>query len=157
MDLAINGSTTGDRTLEEDLAIAAEAGYVAVELRMPKVDAFLEKNTFADLRALLEKHSLRVFTINSIENATLRDEAGTTAIHAEVEKFAAYAAELSCPWLIICPGICPDDTPWDDIVTRSGRDLAAIADIALRQRVGVAFEFLRIQGSSVKTPSPARA
>ncbi|MCD7898179.1 MAG: hypothetical protein LUG50_16155 [Planctomycetaceae bacterium] len=43
MDLAINGSTTGDRTLEEDLAIAAEAGYVAVELRMPKVDAFLEK------------------------------------------------------------------------------------------------------------------
>ncbi len=157
MDLAINGSTTGDRTLEEDLAIAAEAGYVAVELRMPKVDAFLEKNTFADLRALLEKHSLRVFTINSIENATLRDEAGTTAIHAEVEKFAAYAAELSCPWLIICPGICPDDTPWDDIVTRSGRDLAAIADIAWRHRVGVAFEFLGFPGISVKTPSAAWA
>lgn len=157
MELGINGSTTELCSLAEDIEIAAAAGYSAVEVRMPKIDAYLEKNSFADLRAHLDNHAMRVFTINSIENATFRDAAGQRAIRAEAEKFARYAAELSCPWLIICPGTCPDNTPWSEIIDRSAAELAAIADIAWKHRVGVAYEFLGFPGISIRTPSDAWA
>lgn len=157
MEIGINGSTTELCDLAQDIEIAAAAGYAAVEMRMPKVDAYLRNHSFADLRALLDRQRMRVFTINSIENSTMRDAAGKAAILAEVEKFAAAAAELSCPWLIICPGTCPDGTSWDEVIGRSAPELADIADVAWRHRVGVAFEFLGFPGISVKTPAAAWA
>lgn len=157
MELCINGSTTELCSLSEDIEIAAKAGYGAIEIRMPKLDAYLENNSFADLRALLDKHAIRVFSINSIENATLQDAAGHAAILAEVEKFAACAAEVSCPWLIICPGVCPDGTSWAEIIDRSAAELADIADVAWKHRIGVAFEFLGFPGISVRTPADAWA
>ncbi len=157
MELCINGSTTELVSLSEDLEIAAKAGYRAVEMRMPKIDAYLKHSTFQQLRAALDRHSLKVFTINSIENSTLRDSAGQREILAEVEKFARCAAELSCPWLIICPGVCPAGTPWHEILDRSAQELATIADCAWKYRVGVAFEFLGFPGISIRTPSDAWA
>lgn len=157
MLLGINGSTIELCGLQEFLEISAKAGFEAVELRMPHVDAYLKSYTFADLRTLLDKWNLRVATINSIENSTLRTADDERKILAETAKFARYAAELSCPWLIICPGNCPDETPWDEIVTKSGKQLAKIADTAWKHRVGVAFEFLGFPGCSVKTPSGAWA
>lgn len=157
MQLGINGSTIELCGLSEFLEISARAGFEGVELRMPHIDAYLETHTFADLRGELDRRNLRVFTINSIENSTLQTPEGEKKILAEVEKFARYAAELSCPWLVICPGNCPDDTPWDEIVTASGKQLAKIADVAWKHRVGVSFEFLGFPGCSVKTPSGAWA
>lgn len=157
MQLGINGSTIEMCDLSEFLEISAKAGYEAVELRMPKIDEYLKKKTFDDLRAELDKNRLRVFTINSIENSTLQNDDGQKAVLSEVKKFARYAAEVSCPWLVICPGNCPDDTPWDDILSRSGKQLAKIADVAWAYRVGVSFEFLGFPGCSVKTPSGAWA
>lgn len=157
MKLGINGSTTEPCDLLEDIEIAAKAGYEALEFRMPKIDDYLKKGDFDKLRAALDKRGMRVFTINSIENSTLGTPEREKKILAEVDKFARVAAELSCPWLIICPGDCPDETPWDEILVKSGTALAKIADVAWKYRVGVAFEFLGFPGCSVKTPSGAWA
>jgi Sugar phosphate isomerases/epimerases len=157
MQLGINGSTIEKCGLSDFLTISAEAGFEAVELRMPHIDDYLQTHSFADLRRELDKSNLRVATINSIENATMTTQDDEKKILAEVVKFSKYAAELSCPWLIICPGNCPDDTPWDEIVAASGKQLAKMADTAWKHRVGVAFEFLGFPGCSVKTPSGAWA
>lgn len=157
MQLAINGSTIELCGLSEFLQISAKTGFEGVELRMPHIDEYLKNHSFDDLRGELNFRNLRVFTINSIENSTMQSPAGQKGVLKEVEKFSKYAAELSCPWVIVCPGNCPDGTPLDEIVTTSGKQLAAIADTAWKYRVGVAFEFLGFPGCSVKTPSGAWA
>ncbi|MDR1613893.1 MAG: sugar phosphate isomerase/epimerase [Planctomycetota bacterium] len=157
MKLGINGSTLENCGVSEFLDIAAQAGYGGVELRMPKIDEYLKSKTFDDLRAELAKTGMRVISLNSIEYSTMQTEAEHQATLAEVDKFARYAAELSCPWLIGCPGECPDSTPWDEIVTKSGAQLARLADTAWKYRVNMAFEFVGFPGRSAKTPSQAWA
>lgn len=157
MQLGINGSTIENCGVSEFLDIAAKAGYDGVELRTPHIDEYLKTKTLDDLRAELAKTGLKVFSINSIEFSTMQSEADHQATLKEVEKLSRYAAELSCPWIIGCPGECPDSTPWDEIVSKSGPQLANVADTAWKYRVNVAFEFVGFPGRSAKTPSQAWA
>ncbi len=158
MILGINGSTIELCSMEDFLEIAAGTGYTAVELREPKIEDYLRNHSLSDLCRLLDRHNLRVASINSIENATMQtSKAEEEKVFAKVELFADWAAEVGCPWLIICPGVCPDGTSWDEIVSKTAPSLAKIADIAWRRRVGVALEFLGFPGISVRTPSDAWA
>lgn len=157
MLLGINGSTIETCAMEEFLDIAAETGYSAVELRQPRIEEYLQSHSLSDLRDALERRNLRVASINSIENATMRDSASEKEVLATVELFADWAAEVGCPWLIICPGVCPDGTGWDEIVSKTVPGLARIADVAWKKRIGVAFEFLGFPGISVRTPADAWA
>lgn len=157
MNLGINGSTIELCDMNEFLDVAAETGYSAVELRQPKIEEYLQHHSFNELRATLARRNLRVASINSIENATMRTPEAEKEVLAKVDLFAGWAAEVGCPWLIICPGVCPDGTGWDEIVAKTAPGLARIADVAWRKRVGVAFEFLGFPGISVRTPADAWA
>lgn len=157
MLLSINGSTTELCGQEEDIAIAARAGYEAVELRMPKIEAFLRHSTLADLRALLDRNGLRAASINSIERCTLGSPEHEDMIDAEVGRFAGIAAALGSEILIVCPGEIQPTHTWDEIVTRSAKTVARLADTAWKHRVHLSFEFLGFDWCSVKTPAEAWA
>lgn len=157
MILAINGSTTELCDQAENIAIAAKAGYEGIELRMPKIEAFLENGTLADLRALLAKNGLRAASVNSIERCTLGDAVHEAKIAAEVKRFSQTAAALGSEMIIVCPGVVKPDHTWDEIITRSAKTLAKLADVAWKFRVHLSFEFLGFDWCSVKTPSEAWA
>jgi 2-keto-myo-inositol isomerase len=157
MILAINGSTTELCGQAEDIAIAAKAGYEAIELRMPKIETFLETASLADLRALLEKNGLRAASINSIERCTLGSVEHEAKMTVEVGRFAEIASALGSGIIIICPGLSEAGRSWDETIAGSAKTIAKLADVAWKYRVHLSFEFLGFDWCSVKTPSEAWA
>lgn len=156
MILGINGATTENCTLEDDIRIAGECGYEVVEIRMDKMEAYLEKHDMADLRALMSKAGVKPWTINAIGMSTMRDGAGEDEVAKETEKFAEYAAAIGCPWIVACPGE-KKNASWDEILVKSAKTFARLADIAWKKRVALSFEFLGFGWASVQTVSEAWA
>ena len=156
MILGINGATTENCTLEEDIRIAGAAGYEVVEIRMDKMEKYLEKNSYGDLSRLMEKAGVRPWTINAIGMSTMQDAAGEARVMKETEKFAEYAAAIGCPWIVTCPGE-HNGASWDEIITKSAASFAKQADIAWKKRISLSFEFLGFPWASVQTVSQAWA
>ncbi len=157
MIIGINGATTEKCSLEEDIRIAGECGYQVVEIRMDKMEKYLEKHSFADLNKLMGKAGVRPWTINAIGMSTMQDAAGEAKVAKETEKFAEFAAAIGCPWIVACPGGKTESTPWDEIISKSAATFAKLADIAWKKRVSLSFEFLGFGWSSVQTISEACA
>lgn len=157
MIIGINGATTENCTLEDDIRIAGECGYEVVELRMDKMEKYLEKHSFADLCKLMDKAGVRPWTINAIGMSTMQDAAGEAKVAKETEKFAEFAAAIGCPWIVACPGGKTDKNSWDEILTKSAATFGKLADIAWKKRVSLSFEFLGFGWSSVQTISEAWA
>lgn len=159
MIFGINGSTTEPCDQVKDIEIAAKAGYGAMELRMSKIAPYIESGgTLAELRRLLEKNGLIPASINSIEDSTLAPTPEEEArILAQVERFSVAAKDLGCSLLILCPGKKIDGMSWDEVLTRSAKTLATLADAAWKWRIHISFEFLGWSWCSVQTPSEAWA
>lgn len=140
MILAINGATTEPCPLEEDIRIAGECGYQAIEIRMNKLEKYLQESGLVDLKRLMDRAGVRPWSVNAIGMATLRDARGTAQVEREAERFAELAAALECPWILACPGPKPEDASWDEILTRSAADIARLADVAWRRGVFLGFD-----------------
>jgi len=68
MKLALNGATTMKADLATDIRAASSAGYDYLEIWAAKLREFLKTRSLADLRALFEGHSIKPYSINSIEH-----------------------------------------------------------------------------------------
>ncbi|MCD8350874.1 MAG: sugar phosphate isomerase/epimerase [Planctomycetaceae bacterium] len=156
MILGINGATTENCSLEEDIRIAGACGYEVVEIRMDKMETYLKNHSFDDLKALMRTAGVRPWTINAIGMSTMQDAAGEARVMKETEQFAEFAAAIECPWIVACPG-AKEKASWDEIITKSAASFAKQADIAWKKRVSLSFEFLGFPWASVQTVSEAYA
>jgi 2-keto-myo-inositol isomerase len=156
MQLAFHGATTMKADLETDIAVSAQAGYVALELWAGKVDTFLERHTTADLKAMLEQHRIAPMTLNSIEFIAFRG-ADFTRIKERCEALCRVAVAIGCPSIAVIPSPKPAwDTPWDTVVHEHVRALQALSEIAAPHGIKLAFEFIGYGGFSVRTPRGAK-
>jgi 2-keto-myo-inositol isomerase len=128
--IALNGSTLGPCSLDEELNSAAEAGFELVELRAPKLEGS------HGLRRRLDERGLSAWSINSLEWAGDRD------LHEEARKLAGWAAQCGAPYVVCVPGR-----------RRDGLD-EALSELALTCRqegASLAFEFMGFAWSAVRT------
>ncbi len=128
MKIALNGSTLGPCSLDEELNSAAEAGFELVELRAPKLEGS------HGLRRRLDERGLSAWSINSLE--------GVGDLHEEARKLAGWAAQCGAPYVVCVPGR-----------RRDGLD-EALSELALTCRqegASLAFEFMGFAWSAVRT------
>ncbi|HEX8248138.1 MAG TPA: sugar phosphate isomerase/epimerase [Pyrinomonadaceae bacterium] len=151
MKLALNGATTMHADLETDIKAASAAGFDLLEIWAAKLRKFLETNTAADLKKLLEENHLQPYSINSIEHITFRTNDDYEKIKAETEELSQIAGALDCPFVVVVPGKLPENATEAEIVNESVRVLNELADIADKHNVGLAFEFLGQTDCSVQT------
>ena len=59
----INGATTMPYSLEEDLTVAAQAGFKAVEIWSRKLDLYLDTHEVEELKSQLDLHNLKVASL----------------------------------------------------------------------------------------------
>ena len=130
MRIALNGSSLGACSLDEELDAAAAAGFSLVELRAPKLQGV------TDLSRRLSSRRLRAWTINSLEGAGERD------LREEARKQAAWAAACGAPYVVCVPGR-----------QREGLEdaVAALAGVCREEGVELAFEFMGFDWSAVRT------
>jgi 2-keto-myo-inositol isomerase len=145
MKLALNGATIMHSPLADDVEIAAECGYSALEIWAGKLDNYLTSRTLGELSQRLCALGVVPWCINSIEDITGRDHSGRSDLIAQVEHMAGVAREIGAPSIVVVPG-------------RNGIDrAAAIADCVdvLRTlsdaagEIALAFEFLGKPGFDV--------
>ena len=151
MKIALNGATTMHADLTTDIEAASAAGYDLLEIWSAKLYEYLKTNTPADLKALLAGHNLEPYSINSIEHITFRNAEDYAAIKAECETLSKIAGEIGCPYIVVVPGLLPENGTKEQVIDESVRVLNELGDIADEHGVSLAFEFLGQTDCSVQT------
>ena len=138
--------------LPTDIRAAAAAGFDYHEIWAAKLRRFLQQNSAAGLKSLLDDSGVRPLSINSIEHITFRDAAAYEVIKNECRELSAIAAEIQCPYVVVVPGkLPPNGIATSEIVDESARVLRELCEIAAGYGVSIAFEFLGESDCSVRT------
>ena len=104
MRLALNGATIMNSPLADDLEIAAEAGFTALEVWAGKLDAYLRERSLEELGGRMQALGVQPWCINSIEDITPRDAAGRAESIAQLGRTAAIARAIGAPGIVVVPG-----------------------------------------------------
>ncbi len=151
MKIALNGATIMHADLETDIKAASEAGYELIEIWAAKLRRFLKTKSVEQLRDFLTKHKIEPYSINSIEHITFRNDADYESIKAECEELTSIAGAIGCPYVVVVPGKLTENATKESISEESVRVLRELGDIAQRNNVSLAFEFLGQTDCSVQT------
>lgn len=147
MKLALNGATIMRSPLDQDVEIAAECGYDALEIWAGKIDAYVARHPLDQLASKMRALGVRPWCINSIEDITFRDADGRGALLAETERLASIARTLGAPSIVVVPGRRPDGFNRNESERDAIEVLRAMSDVA--GDVSLAFEFLGKPGCAV--------
>lgn len=151
MKIALNGATTMHADLSTDIKAASAAGFDLLEIWSAKLYEYLKTHTPADLKAELAEHNLEPYSINSIEHVTFRTPEDYAEVKAECETLSKIAGEIGCPYIVVVPGLMPENGTKEQVIEESVRVLNQLADIAEPHGVSLAFEFLGQTDCSVQT------
>lgn len=151
MKIALNGATTMHADLLTDIKAASAAGFDLLEIWSAKLYQYLKTNRPADLKAALSEHNLQPYSINSIEHITFRSADDYQGIKAECETLSKIAGEIGCPYIVVVPGLMPENGTEEQVIDESVQVLNELADIAEPHGVSLAFEFLGQADCSVQT------
>jgi len=151
MKIALNGATTMHADLMTDIKAASAAGFDLLEIWSAKLYKFLEDRTPAELKILLAEHNLQPYSINSIEHVTFRTAEDYAEVKVECETLSRIAGEIGCAYIVVVPGLMPENGTKEQVVEESVRVLNELADIAEPYAVSLAFEFLGQTDCSVQT------
>jgi 2-keto-myo-inositol isomerase len=149
MRLALNGATIMHSPLADDLEIAAEAGFTALEVWAGKLDAYLRGRSLEELGGRMQALGVQPWCINSIEDVTPRDAAGRADVLAQLKRMAAIARAIGAPGIVVVPGPAPAGFGHAAAMADAVEVLRMMSDVA--GDVGLAFEFLGKPGCSVPT------
>jgi len=152
MKLAFNGATTIKADLQTDIKAAGQAGFDFIEIWASKLRNFLKQKTTQDLVELLKENNLKPYSINSIEHITFRSPEDYEKIKVETKELSKIAGEIGCPYIVVVPGKkIGDRISEGEIIEESVKVLNELADIAEKEGVSLAFEFLGQIDCSVQT------
>lgn len=149
MRLALNGATIMHSPLADDLEIAAETGFTALEVWAGKLDAYMAEHSLEELGGRMASLGIQPWCINSIENITPRDALGRARIIEQLERTAAIARAIGAPSIVVVPGCAKDGVSRSAAITDAVEVLRLMSDVV--GDVGLAFEFLGKPGCSVPT------
>jgi len=150
MRLALNGATIMTSPLEDDVRVAAEAGYDALELWAAKLPGYLERHSLDELSALLIEHGIVPWTINSIERMTFGGTERDRELREECARLSEVARAVGAPAIVVVPGPRADGVTNGDVVRVTVEALRTLSEIG-GPGVGLAFEFLGPPWCSVRT------
>ena len=149
MRLALNGATIMHSPLADDIEIAAETGFSAVEIWAGKLEEYLREGSLEELAGRMRALGVQPWCINSIEDITPRDALGRARIIDQLERRCAVARAVGAPSIVVVPGRAPAGFSSSAAVADAVGILRMMSDIA--GEIGLAFEFLGKPGCSIPT------
>lgn len=153
MEYALNGATTMPLGQQDEIRLAAAAGFQKIEFRAPKMESFLETGTLEQLARLLHEHHIRPLSINGIERFNTAEK--ERELLRETEKLAGWAAALDCPYLVFVPGREPDQNLRKRGAARTLDRLSCLSEVCARFQIRPALEFLGFPDSTLGTLAEA--
>jgi 2-keto-myo-inositol isomerase len=150
--LGLNGSTTDQCNLEEDIIVAEQAGFDIVEPRTYKIKDYLDRHSLEDLASLYKQAKVKPYAINAIEFFNLKASADEKDdMLQETEYWCKIASTIGCPYIIAVPSRLTKDVSEQHIIDDTVGMLREMSEIASRYHVKLAFEFIGFDDFSVRT------
>jgi len=154
MLIGLNGATTMKNAgLVMDIELAEKTGYDLLEIWKAKLNNYLSEKRLTNLVSLFTGLRIRPYAINSIENITFGDKENFEQIKDEALRLSEIANRIKCKYLVVVPGSRPAGITNKEIIQESVQKLKQLSKIALKQDVGVAFEFIGREDCSVNNLS----
>lgn len=147
MRLGLNGATIMRSPIEDDIEIASECGYDALEIWAGKLDTYSVNAPMENLAARMGELGLVPWCINSVENITCRGSTGRAEVLEELRRRVADAAVLGAPSIVVVPSCRDEPISHQDAVGHAVEVLRAMSDVS--GDVALAFEFLGKPGCTV--------
>jgi 2-keto-myo-inositol isomerase len=155
MKLAFHSATTMTSDLENDIAVAAGAGFRWLEVWAAKLDRYLSAHSLPELHELFRRHGLAPLALSSIEFIAFRGD-DYPKIQARLNELGPIAQAIGCPTVVVVPSPLPDRSmPWGTVVDEYVRVLRDLSGIAKRYELQLTFEPLGFGWCSVRTPRAA--
>lgn len=139
--LAINQSMVMQCQTEEFISVCAQAGFKAVELRVPKLKESLFHIPHRQLAKLIKKHGISVLSLNSIDDFSMVPEENLDLLTAECEFVGRMCDMFECP-LVVAPVARWFDAPpsLEKVTTISQARLRHVSSVLGKYGVKIGFE-----------------
>lgn len=154
MELCFNEMTVmKNGTLPEDIALCAQAGFSAVELRKGTLLRYLRGGgTLEALRQTLEEQHVRAASLNALESVSFQTKAGGRMLRELSDWCFAACRVLGCDCMeVIASFNVPEGISAAAICRETADSLLRLSDAAADYGVRLALEFMAMPGSSVQT------
>lgn len=154
MELCFNEMTVmKNGALPEDIALCAQAGFSAVELRKGTLLRYLRGGgTLEALRQTLEEQHVRAASLNALESVSFQTKAGGRMLRELSDWCFAACRVLGCGCMeVIASFNVPEGTSAAAICRETADSLLRLSDAAADYGVRLALEFMAVPGSSVRT------
>lgn len=154
MELCFNEMTVmKNGTLPEDIALCAQAGFSAVELRKGTLLRYLRGGgTLEALRQTLEEQHVRAASLNALESVSFQTKGGGRMLRELSDWCFAACRVLGCGCMeVIASFHVPEGISAAAICRETADSLLRLSDAAADYGVRLALEFMAVPGSSVQT------
>lgn len=153
MKLGLNGSTTDQCNLLEDITVASQAGFDLLELRTYKIIDYLESGgSLEDLKKAFKANEIQPYAINALEFFTLKKSAeDTDNMLKEAKQWLEIAASINCPYLVAVPSRYIANETDEEVIEDAVNMLQRLSQLAEKYKVKIAFEFIGFDDFSVRT------
>ena len=154
MELCFNEMTVmKNGALPEDIALCAQAGFSAVELRKGTLLRYLRGGgTLEALWQTLEEQHVRAASLNALESVSFQTKAGGRMLRELSDWCFAACRVLGCGCMeVIASFNVPEGISTAAICRETADSLLRLSDAAADYGVRLALEFMAMPGSSVQT------
>ena len=145
-------TTMKSSTLENDILLAAGAGFRHIELRKEKLLDYLRRGgTLAALKTLLEDNDIKPMCINALADISFHKGQARTTVE-ELCHFLCYAGQfVGCPDLEVIAAFGAPTDDREEVTAETAGVLAELAKIAADYNMRLALEYMGVPKNSVRT------
>lgn len=145
-------TTMKSSTMENDILLAAKAGFHHIELRKEKLLNFLQRGgTLTALKTLLEDNGIKPMCINALADISFHKGQARTTVQ-ELCHFLCYAGQfVGCPDLEVIAAFGAPTDDREEVTAETAGVLAELSKIAADYHMRLALEYMGVPKNSVRT------
>ena len=145
-------TTMKSSTMENDILLAAKAGFRHIELRKEKLLNYLQRGgTLTALKTLLEDNDIKPMCINALADISFHKGQARITVQ-ELCHFLCYAGQfVSCPDLEVIAAFGAPTDDREEVTAETAGVLAELSKIAADYHMRLALEYMGVPKNSVRT------
>ena len=145
-------TTMKSSTMENDIVLAAKAGFRHIELRKEKLLNYLQRGgTLTALKTLLEDNDIKPMCINALADISFHKGQARITVQ-ELCHFLCYAGQfVSCPDLEVIAAFGAPTDDREEVTAETAGVLAELSKIAADYHMRLALEYMGVPKNSVRT------